>query len=206
MAGVVFKVTLIAKRLSLSVLLVLLFVGTSVAFGQRVLVVYYSKDGHTAALAEAVAKGARSIQGVSVKLLPVAEATNNDVLAADAIILGSPVYNANVAPAMQSFINGWPFQGQPLKDKIGAAFVTGGGISAGEEITQLNLLQSMLMFNMIVVGGNSWRQAFGASGITDEEPFAGGGMGERLQPQFLAKGVNLGKRVAELALVLHQSR
>jgi len=90
----------------------------------NVLVVYYSVEGHTKTLAEAVAHGARSVNGVNVKLLPVDKATSNEVLAADAMIIGSPVYNANVAPPVQTFINNWPFDGAPLRDKIGAAFVT----------------------------------------------------------------------------------
>lgn len=180
--------------------------------GQEVLIVYYSARGHTAAMAEAVAGGARSVPGVSVKLRPVDQATNEDVLAADAIILGSPVYNANVVPPIQRFINNWPFvqpdssgKGGPLRDKLGAAFVTAGGISAGEELTQLNILHSMLIFNMIVVGGPSWNQAFGASGITGEEPFSNKGGAGRVPPQFLAKGAALGKRVAELAKQLQRT-
>ncbi|UCD39182.1 MAG: NAD(P)H-dependent oxidoreductase [Fidelibacterota bacterium] len=172
-------------------------------YSQGVLIVYYSTAGHTAAMAEAVVKGARSVKGVTVKLLAVERASVDDVLAADAIILGSPVYNANVAPPMQQFINSWPFQGQPLRDKIGAAFVTGGGISAGEELTQLNILSSMLIFNMIVVGGPTWQGAFGASGITGELPFGNEQENGIVQPRFLAKGEALGRRVAELAGKLH---
>lgn len=184
-------------RFVFTVQVVLLLLLSSL-YSQNVLIVYYSARGHTAALAEAVATGARSVPGASVELLPVDKASAEHVLAADAIILGSPVYNANVAPPLQQFINSWPFDGQPLKDKLGAAFVTAGGISAGEELTQLNLLHTMLIFNMVVVGGPSWQQAFGASGITGEEPFDA--EKERLvQPQFLAKGEALGRRVAELA-------
>ncbi len=164
----------------------------------HVLIVYHSEAGHTQALAEAVAKGARSVRGAKVILLPVAEATNDNVLAADAIILGSPVHNANVTPALQQFINGWPFKGAPLRDKVGAAFVTAGGMSAGEELVQLNILHSMLIFGMIVVGGPDWRSAFGASGIIEEEPFKAQAQTEKVVAQFLAKGEALGRRVAEL--------
>ncbi len=100
----------------------------------NVLVVYYSERGHTAALAEAVANGARSVDQVQVKLLSVSETQPADVLAADAIIIGSPVFNGNVAPPIQTFINQWPFESAPLRNKIGAAFVTAGGISAGDEM------------------------------------------------------------------------
>ena len=165
----------------------------------NILVVYYSGQGHTQAMAEAVAKGAHSVNNVNVVLKAVAEAINNDILAADAIIVGSPVYNANVAPEVQQFINHWPFEGAPLRDKIGAAFVTAGGFSAGEELVQMNILHSMLIFGMIVVGGPDWQQPFGASGIVAEKPFETEQQAGKVDAQFLKKGEALGKRVAELA-------
>lgn len=164
-----------------------------------VLVVYYSGSGHTRTMAEAVAQGADAVEGAHVKLLPVQEATPADVVDFDAIILGSPVYNANVAPEIQSFINRWPFRGTPLRDKIGAAFVSAGGISAGEEVVQLGILQSMLIFGMIVVGGPEWTSAFGASAVTDEAPFTQASENGQVAEQFLEKGRKLGQRVAELA-------
>lgn len=170
-----------------------------------VLIAYYSAQGHTKSMADAVARGAGSVAGATVRILTVAEVTEKDVLAADAIIVGSPVYNANVAPEVQEFINRWPFRGTPLKDKIGAAFTTGGGISAGEELVQLNILHSMLIFGMIVVGGPEWSSAFGASAVTDEGPFKGSG-GAMVDTMFLAKGEALGKRVATLALRLKAAR
>ena len=166
---------------------------SSVANGQpKILVVYYSQSGHTKAMAEAVARGAGS---GAVKVKSVTEVTTEDVLSADAVVVGSPVYNANVAPQVQEFINRWPFEGSPLKDKIGAAFVTGGGISAGEELAQLSILHSMLVFGMIVVGGPEWTSAFGASAIDGEPPFTGGVVDEK----FLKKAEALGKRVVEVA-------
>ena len=71
-----------------------------------------------------------------------------------------------------------------------------GGISAGEELAQLNILNAMLIFNMIVVGGPSWHQAFGASGITGEEPYFDKERKGEVHHRFLAKGAALGKRVA----------
>lgn len=171
----------------------------------RVLIIYYSWQGHTRAMAEAVAEGARSVPSTEVKLLKVSQAKNSDVLAADAIIVGSPVYNANVAPPVQSFINRWPFRGAPLRDKIGAAFTSAGGISAGEELVQLNILHSMLIFGMIVVGGPDWRTAFGASAVTEEAPFTE--TEERaVRPHFLQKARSLGERVATLAHRWKKSR
>ncbi len=162
-----------------------------------VLITYHSETGNTAAMARAVAEGAGLVDGVKVILKAIDQVSTPDLLDAHAIIVGSPVYNANVSPEIQKFISSWPFEGTPLKDKIGAAFVTAGGISAGEEITQMNILQSMLIFGMIVVGGPDWGSPFGASAIVGEPPFD-----ERntIDEIFLEKGRRLGERVANIVL------
>ena len=149
-------------------------------------------------MAQAVEEGAKSVAGVRVILRSIDQVSSQDLLDSDAIVVGSPVYNANVAPAVQEFINRWPFEGRPLKNKLGAAFVTGGGMSIGEELVQLNLLHSMLIHGMLVLGGEETEAAFGASAVTGEAPFQGGTVAE----QFLVKGRGLGKRVAEMALSL----
>jgi NAD(P)H dehydrogenase (quinone) len=185
-------------RLTISLILGYFFLSLSV-YGQHkplVLIAYYSQSGNTRAMAQAVEEGAKSVSGVQVLLLPIEKVSNQKLLEADAIVVGSPVYNANVAPEVQQFINSWPFEGRPLKNKLGAAFVTGGGISIGEELVQLNLLHSMLIQGMLVLGGAETEAAFGASAITGEVPFQTG----KVEEQFLVKGRGLGKRVAEMAL------
>ena len=165
----------------------------------EVLIVYHSVTGNTERMAGAVMRGAHDVEGVSVVLKSTADVTEADLLSADAIIVGSPVYNANVSPEISSFFASWPFEGEPLRNKIGAAFVTAGGISAGEEIVQMNILKSMLVFGMIVVGGPDWTQPFGASAITSEEPF-GSDNELGIDKQFLDKGEALGRRVAEITI------
>lgn len=188
------------KKVILLFVLFIGFVDFSFAYENKteILIVYYSLSGNTKLLAEAVEKGANEVEGVSVKICSVDSARMEDVKSANAIILGSPVYNANTAPKIQQFINRWPFKNSPLKNKIGAAFVTAGGISAGEEIVLTNILKSMLIFGMIVVGGDDWRSAFGASAIVSEKPFS-----NQIEEQFLNKAKSLGKRVAEIAVKLN---
>jgi NAD(P)H dehydrogenase (quinone) len=183
----------------------LLVFGLFDAWGQpvRVLVAYHSETGNTKQLAKAVAEGAESVKGAVVVLKSVSEIVENDLIEADAIIVGSPVYNANVSPEISAFIASWPFDGEPLKDKIGAAFVSAGGISAGEEIVQMNILQSMLVFGMIVVGGPDWKQPFGASSVTSEEPFSIISPGET-DEIFLNRGRFLGHRVATITRRFNQ--
>lgn len=170
----------------------------------KVLIVYYSVDGHTRLMGEAVARGARGVPGTNVKLASVFEATTVDVQWADGIVVGSPVYNAAVAPEVQKFINSWPFEGAPLRNKVGAAFATGGGISAGEEVVQLNILHSMLIFGMVVVGGPEWSSSFGASAITGEGSYRS--KAGEVDSLFLKKAEALGKRVAELAGTMRRKR
>lgn len=166
---------------------------------KNVLIAYYSSGGRTKDMAEAVRKGVASKGHLNIKLLPVKEVMINDLLKADAIIIGSPVQNANPAPEVLEFIRKWPFEGQPFKDKLGAVFVTAGGFSAGEELVQTSLLQAMLIYGMIVVGGPDWKSAFGASAIHDEDKY----MSKQPDPYFLEKGFKLGERVAELVQRFH---
>lgn len=179
----------------LLMLAVVINISTIASAQPKVLITYHSETGSTKKMAESVERGARSVTGVRVVVKTVQETTHEDLLNATAIIVGSPVYNANVAPEVMDFMRKWPFEGAPLKDKLGAAFVTSGGMSAGEELTMVNLLHSMMIFGMITVGGDTWTSAFGASAITAEPPFAAGLTHEA----FLSKAEGLGRRVAELS-------
>jgi len=193
-------------RSRIAILFCMAFSSSGVSAAQDkalILISYHSQHGHTRAMAEAVERGARSVKGVTVKLLSVADTKQADLLAADAIIVGSPVHNANASAEVVTFMSQWPFQGAPLRDKLGAAFVSGGGISAGEEIAQLNILHSMMIFGMIIVGGPEWTSAFGASAITGEPPFESS---DGVAPAFAKKGEALGKRVAELAVKWKRNR
>jgi len=168
---------------------------------QRILIVYYSRTGHTEQLAEAVAAGARSIAGSDVRLLSVEGVSPDDVLWADALIVGSPVHAANISSPILEFLGSFPFGGE-MRDKVGAAFVTAAGISAGEEAVQLAILRAMLVYGMIVIGGPSWSEAFGASAVTGEPPFTDTAASAFVDSVFLEKGSRLGARVAEVAGLL----
>jgi len=170
-----------------------------VAFSQTtptVLIAYYSLSGNTQTMAEAVAKGAESVSGISVRLRSIDQVTPVDLLESDAIILGSPVYNANPPPQVLGFINSWPFEGRPLKDKIGAVFVTGGGFSIGEEAVMFTMIRAMMIHGMVIVGGDELEAAFGASAITGEGAFEG----KPINEIFLLKAEGLGRRVGEWLL------
>lgn len=150
-------------------------------------------------MAEAVAVGVGAVDGVRVVLIALDEVSNEEVLNASAIILGSPVYNANVAPQVKEFINSWPYEGRPLKGKIGAIFVTGGGFTIGVEAVMISIIRSMMIHGMIIVEGAETEAAFGASAITGEGEFEG----KEINEVFLRKKEGLGRRVGSIVLNLN---
>ncbi len=56
----------------------------------KILIVYHSQTGKTEKMAQAVAEGAKSIEGVDVVLKKAADATLEDLLTADGLALGTP--------------------------------------------------------------------------------------------------------------------
>ncbi|MCS6995584.1 MAG: flavodoxin family protein [Casimicrobiaceae bacterium] len=93
-------------------------------------IVYHSGYGHTKAIAEAVAEGARSVAHASVHLIAVAEAERHweTLAASDAIIFGSPTYMGGPSGPMKEWIDKtskvWFAQG--WKDKLAAGFTVSG--------------------------------------------------------------------------------
>jgi len=159
----------------------------------KVLITYHSLSGNTEKMAQGVAEGARSTAGATVVVKPVSMVTANDLFSTDALIVGSPVYWSNMAGEVKTFFDNWQlkFGVYPefkMRNKVGAAFSTGGGISNGKELTMLTILAAMLGNQMIVVSGGG---AFGASATTEgESP----GIDEREYAEAQA----LGKRVVEV--------
>jgi len=145
-----------------------------------------------------------------------------DVMDADAVIIGSPVYNGNVHPDVQNWINYWHIDAD-LSNKFGGAFATAGGIHAGADGTIMSILRSMMVFQMMAVGGDSWTSPFGAVATMYEDPFGDtqrtsyfdsncyyttedGRQGDHLvHPYFLRKAYGLGERIANVTVAWKNS-
>jgi NAD(P)H dehydrogenase (quinone) len=181
-------------------------------------IVYHSGSGHTTALAEAVASGARSVAGTTVNLLSIEGKDivegryKNDGLvatltASDAIVFGSPTYMAGPSGQFKTFADatgGIWFQ-QLWKDKLAAGFT----VSAGASGDKLNTLEYFFLLSqqhgMVWVGtcvlpyatGQINRYSFssGAAGQANQEPVS-----EKPDAEDKATGAHLGKRVAEAAV------
>jgi len=98
----------------------------------NVLIVYHSRTGNTQKLAEAIADGARRIENVAVHLKRWDEATNDDLLQADAIFMGSPTYFSLMSAEMKKFIDDSVSIFRRLKGKKGAYFTSCGQIFSGK--------------------------------------------------------------------------
>ena len=163
----------------------------------QVLVAYHSVSGNTEKMAEAVAAGVRTVAGAQVIMKRVGQVTADELFAADAIVVGSPVYWSNMAGEVKTFFDNWQFKfgvfpDFKMKNKVGAAFATGGQVSSGKEVTMLSMLAAMLGNYMIVVSGGG---AFGASATTE-------GDSPGIDDAEAANARALGARVAAVAQAL----
>lgn len=178
----------------------------------KVSIVYHSSYGHTMVIAEAVARGARSIQGAQVELL-AAEAVEQhwDVLeASDAIIFGTPTYMGSVSGPFKLFMDASAkvWSEQKWKDKLAAGFTNSGGLSGDK----LNTLQTLAIFaaqhGMIWVGLG---EPVDPNGVNRLSSFLGvmtqaGNVSPEQEPgpADQASGEALGRRVAKAAERWHK--
>src|SRR5262249_47352547 len=137
-----------------------------------VLIAYHSATGNTEKMAQGVADGAKAVTGTTVVLKRVGEVAADDLVSSDALIVGSPVYFGNMSGEVKTFFDNWLlkfdlWRDRKMRNKVGAAFATGGAISNGKEVTMLTMLAAMLVNQMVVVGGGG---AFGASATTGGGP------------------------------------
>ncbi|MCU0226069.1 MAG: flavodoxin domain-containing protein [Bryobacterales bacterium] len=164
--------------------------GLAVAQEVRVLVVYHSESGNTETMARALAHGARQVPGSQVLLRTYEEVAKEDLAAADAIALGSPVHMGDVAWQVRQAIVRWSmdfgyWESRALQNRPAAVFATGAMPSNGKEFTMMSLGGSLLQLGMVLVSPYG---SFGASattarpdpGVDDAEKKIATDLGERL--------------------------
>jgi NAD(P)H dehydrogenase (quinone) len=119
-------------------------------------IVYHSIYGHTKLQAEAVARGAQSVSGVTVQTYTAEEATNSldDLDKADAIIFGCPTYMGSMSAGMKSFIEAAAKKWFTLawKNKIAGAFTNSSSFSGDKLNTLVGLFINAMQHGMIFVG------------------------------------------------------
>ena len=139
----------------------------------EILILYYSRSGNVAQMANLVARGVEEVSGCNARLRTVpaissvCEATedsipdegapyasNQDLIECDGLILGSPTRFGNMASAMKYFIDSsseiW-LSGK-LAGKPAAVFTSTSTLHGGQESTLLSMMLPLLHHGMLLLG------------------------------------------------------
>jgi NAD(P)H dehydrogenase (quinone) len=161
----------------------------------KVHVVFYSTYGHVYHMAEAIAEGARSVEGAEVSLFQVPELMPEEALEksgakgaraafahvpviqpdqlreADAIIFGTPTRFGNMAAQMRNFLDqtGQIWVQGGLIGKVGSVFASTGTQHGGQETTITSFHSTLLHHGMVIVG-----VPYSEPGLTNMAEITGG--------------------------------
>ena len=197
----------------------------------KVLVLYHSTYGHLETMANAVAEGAGSVEGVTVDIKRVPETVPHDLAVTshykldqaapiatvdelknyDAIIVGAGTRFGTMASQMQAFwdtTGGLWFSGA-LVGKVGGAFTATATQHGGQETTLTGFHKTLLHHGLIVVGlPYSYQEQMTLDGIHGGSPYGAttitGGDGSRQPSEIELGGARYqGRHIAEIARKLH---
>lgn len=182
-----------------------------------VAIVYFSAQGHTQQLAEAVAEGARGVAGTTVEVIRIVgdditggrwsnPAVFAKLAAADAIVFGTPTYMGGYSAQMKAFIDAasavWAKLG--WKDKIAAGFTHSQGLSGDKLNTLEGLWVNAMQHGMLWVGPGVLVEGTGAGHVNRLSSYGGAmaqtdGGQDKVNDGDRKSAAILGQRVAETA-------
>ncbi|MBP9726192.1 MAG: NAD(P)H:quinone oxidoreductase [Gammaproteobacteria bacterium] len=138
-----------------------------------ILVLYYSRYGSTATMANIIARGVESVEGMTAKIRTVpavsanTEATEvsvpetgavyasiDDLKYCAGLAMGSPTRFGNMAAPMKYFIDGTSslWLAGDLIDKPAGVFSSTSSLHGGQETTLISMMLPLLHHGMIIVG------------------------------------------------------
>lgn len=193
----------------------------------KILILYFSRNGSTAEMANYIARGVESVDGAEALLRTVPDvsaicektadnipahgspyATLDDLKACDGLALGSPTHFGNMAAPLKYFIDSttelW-FSGA-LSGKPAGVFTSTGSMHGGQESTLLSMMLPLLHHGMLIVGLPSTEHALRetTSGGTPYGPSHVSTNHAGLSDHEKALCKALGARLAKIALRLVQ--
>jgi NAD(P)H dehydrogenase (quinone) len=190
-----------------------------------VLILYYSRHGSVAAMADAIALGVES-SGVEARLrtVPAVSAdceasapdippegaiycTLDDLRGCAGLILGSPTRFGNMAAPLKYFLDGTSslWLNGDLIGKPAAVFSSTASLHGGQESTLLSMMLPMLHHGMVLCGlpySNPELTTTTTGGTPYGPTHWGGRENSPLSPEETTLCRALGKRIATLALKL----
>ncbi len=193
----------------------------------KILVLYHSTYGHVEAMAEAVAEGARQVEGATVDIKRVPElvpeelarqsgykldqaapiASVDELADYDAIIVGAGTRYGTAASQMRNFLDqtGGVWARGGLVGKVGSAFTSTATQHGGQETTLIGLIQTLLHHGMLIAGlPYAWAGQSRIDEVTGGSPYGAttitGGDGSRMPSENELEGARWqGRHVAETA-------
>jgi len=117
----------------------------------KILVLYFSRTGHTKKMAEEVALGVEAA-GAEASLCDIDHCVLEKVTEFDGFIVGSPTYYGLVAGPIKDFFDRTVVYHGKLEGKAGGAFSSAGVLGGGSETAVLSIVQMMLVHGMVVQG------------------------------------------------------
>lgn len=193
----------------------------------KILILYYSRDGATAEMANLIARGVESVKGAEAVLRTVPEvsavcektadtipsegavyASLDDLKNCDGLALGSPTRFGNMAASLKYFLDNstqlW-FSGA-LSGKPAGVFTATGSMHGGQETTLLSMMLPLMHHGMVILGlpysENALRET--TSGGTPYGPSRVTTEDSPISAQEKALCLAFGVRLAKTALMLKQ--
>ena len=122
-------------------------------YEHNLLIIYTSKNGRTGVMVEPVRQGMIE-GGVNVAVRTVDEVTWDEMLAAQGVIVGTPVRFGDVDWQIKRLFDVTAYQDYPgpLSGKVGGAFAGGGRPGSGAELALLSMIHILLNHGMVIQG------------------------------------------------------
>ena len=114
----------------------------------KAVIIYDSRSGNTGMMAKAIEEGMKEA-GVEVVSKRTVNASANDLIDADAVVLGAPTYHHDLIASMKTFL--FEMEKANLKGKVGAAFGSYGW--SGESVQMMtDTMKHVFGMNVIEPG------------------------------------------------------
>ncbi len=197
----------------------------------EILILYYSRYGNVASMANAVALGVEMVPGMQARLRTVPRistvteavedtipeegppyATREDLEECAGLALGSPTRFGNMAAPMKYFVDGTSEQwlSGTLIGKPGAVFTSTSSLHGGQESTLLSMMLPLLHHGMLIVG-LPYSETDLLNTRTGGTPYgashlAGADSQQSVSEEEKRLCIALGRRLAQTALDLSQTQ
>lgn len=194
-----------------------------------ILILYYSRTGSTAQLAQYIARGVGSVGGIEARLRTVAPvsttceavekavpeegapyATLDDLRHCHGLALGSPTRFGNMAAPLKYFLDGTSslWLAGDLTDKPACVFSSSASMHGGQESTLISMMLPLMHHGMVLLG-LPYTEPVLTNTVTGGTPYgvthvSGGSNDHPISQDEITLAKHMGERLARMAISLAQ--